>query len=105
MDSASAYIYGTSGTPTEQVSVDTGAIRYLVSDMLGSVRGIVNSSGSLAVPPAASQLPHPMGVTLMESGEPDLGRYRNSLLLLLGPLELNNVPKIGFDGWGRSSGP
>jgi RHS repeat-associated protein len=45
--SANAYIYGTGSTPTEQVSLSTGAISYLVSDFLGSVRGIVSPSGAL----------------------------------------------------------
>jgi RHS repeat-associated protein len=47
MDSSNAYIYGTGGTPAEQVSLSTGAITYLVSDALGSVRGTVNSAGAL----------------------------------------------------------
>ena len=46
-DSHVAYIYGTSGTPFEQVNLSTGAVTYLVSDALGSVRGVVNSSGGL----------------------------------------------------------
>jgi RHS repeat-associated protein len=48
MDSANAYIYGTSGTPAEQVNLSTGAITYLIADSLGSVRGAVSSSGTLA---------------------------------------------------------
>jgi RHS repeat-associated protein len=48
MDSANAYIYAYSGTPAEQVNLSTGAVTYLVADSLGSVRGIVSSSGSLA---------------------------------------------------------
>jgi len=47
MDSDNAYIYGPSGTPFEQVDLSTGTITYLVSDALGSVRGIVSSAGSL----------------------------------------------------------
>jgi RHS repeat-associated protein len=47
MDSANAYTYGPSGTPFEQINLSSGTIRYLDSDALGSVRGIVSSSGSL----------------------------------------------------------
>jgi RHS repeat-associated protein len=49
MDSASAYIYeGPAGiTPAEQVNLATGAVTYLVTDSLGSVRGAVSSSGAL----------------------------------------------------------
>jgi RHS repeat-associated protein len=47
MDSDNAYIYGPSGTPFEQVNLSTGTITYLVSDALGSVRGVVSSAGSL----------------------------------------------------------
>ncbi len=47
MDSANAYIYDSDPAPAEQVSLATGTITYLVSDQLGSVRGAVNSSGSL----------------------------------------------------------
>jgi RHS repeat-associated protein len=47
MDSSNAYIYGDGGTPDEQVNLSTGAITYLVADALGSVRGVVGSSGSL----------------------------------------------------------
>jgi RHS repeat-associated protein len=47
MDSANAYIYGTSTAPQEQVNLATGSVTYLVTDALGSVRGAVNSSGSL----------------------------------------------------------
>jgi len=47
-DSTNAYIYASSGTPTEQVNLSTGSITYLVADLLGSVRGIVSSNGSLA---------------------------------------------------------
>ena len=39
MDGASAYIYGPSATPDEQVSLATGAVTYPVTDSLGSVRG------------------------------------------------------------------
>jgi RHS repeat-associated protein len=47
MDSTNAYLYGPGSTPIEQVNLSSGTIKYLVSDALGSVRGIVNSSGSL----------------------------------------------------------
>ena len=47
MDSANAYIYSTSGTPAEQVNLSNGTATYLVADALGSVRGTVNSAGSL----------------------------------------------------------
>lgn len=48
MDSSNAYIYGSNqNTPTEQVNLATGAITYLVTDGLGSVRGTVSSSGAL----------------------------------------------------------
>ena len=47
-DSVNAYIYTTStSTPSEQVSLATGAITYLSTDLIGSVRGTVNSAGSL----------------------------------------------------------
>jgi RHS repeat-associated protein len=48
MDSTNAYIYGVSDTPIEQVNISTGTIRYLDADALGSVRGVVSSSGSLS---------------------------------------------------------
>jgi RHS repeat-associated protein len=47
MDSGNAYIYCDGLAPTEQVNLSTGAITYLVADSLGSVRGAVNSSGTL----------------------------------------------------------
>jgi RHS repeat-associated protein len=47
MDSTNAYIYDGGTAPVEQVSLSTGTITYLVTDALGSVRGTVNSSGSL----------------------------------------------------------
>jgi RHS repeat-associated protein len=48
MDSANAYIYaGNQYTPAEQVNLSTGAITYLITDSLGSVRGTVNGSGTL----------------------------------------------------------
>jgi len=49
MDSGNAYIYASIGamTPTEQVNLATGTVTYLVPDAIGSVRGTVNSSGTL----------------------------------------------------------
>jgi RHS repeat-associated protein len=47
MDSTNAYIFGSTGTPTEQVSLATGTITYLVADSLGSVRGTVSTAGTL----------------------------------------------------------
>jgi len=47
MDSGNAYIYTSGTAPAEQVNLSTGAITYLVTDTLGSVRGTVNSSGTL----------------------------------------------------------
>jgi RHS repeat-associated protein len=48
MDSENAYVYADSRTPIEQVSLASGTIQYLVSDALGSVRGVVSATGSLA---------------------------------------------------------
>ena len=47
MDAGHAYIYAGGNSPAEQVNLGTGAISYLVTDVVGSVRGIVNSSGGL----------------------------------------------------------
>jgi RHS repeat-associated protein len=47
MDSSNAYIFAGSGTPIEQVNLSNGSLDYLVADSLGSVRGVVSSSGSL----------------------------------------------------------
>jgi RHS repeat-associated protein len=47
MDSTNAYIYAGAGTPAEQVNLSTGTASYLVADSLGSVRGVVSSSGTL----------------------------------------------------------
>ena len=47
MDSTNAYVYGPGSTPIEQVNLSSGTVKYLVSDSLGSVRGVVSSSGSL----------------------------------------------------------
>jgi RHS repeat-associated protein len=49
MDSGNAYIYTDGVAPAEQVNLSTGAISYLVTDSLGSVRGVVSSSGTLTV--------------------------------------------------------
>ena len=48
MDSANAYIYSASGAPAEQVNLSSGTVTYLNTDLLGSVRGIIGSTGSLA---------------------------------------------------------
>jgi RHS repeat-associated protein len=48
MDSANAYIYALGNAPTEQVNLSTGAATYLNADALGSVRGVVASSGALS---------------------------------------------------------
>lgn len=47
MDSTNAYIYTDGVAPAEQVNLSTGTISYLNTDALGSVRGIVSSSGAL----------------------------------------------------------
>ncbi len=47
MDGTNAYIYGSAGTPIEQVNLSSGTAKYLVADALGSVRGVVSASGSL----------------------------------------------------------
>jgi RHS repeat-associated protein len=47
MDSASAYIYAAGPGPSEQVNLSTGTVSYLVSDLLGSIRGVVSGSGAL----------------------------------------------------------
>jgi RHS repeat-associated protein len=47
MDGSSAYIYATTNTPAEQVSLSTGTITYLNADSLGSVRGTVSAAGVL----------------------------------------------------------
>jgi RHS repeat-associated protein len=47
MDSTNAYIYAGGTAPAEQVSLASGAVTYLSTDALGSVRGTVNSSGTL----------------------------------------------------------
>jgi RHS repeat-associated protein len=47
MDSNNAYIYAKGSSPAEQVNLATGAVTYLVPDLIGSIRGTVNSSGNL----------------------------------------------------------
>jgi RHS repeat-associated protein len=47
MDSSNAYIYTGGTAPAEQVSLSGGTVSYLTADSLGSVRGIVSSSGPL----------------------------------------------------------
>ncbi len=47
MDGTSAYIYDGGLAPAEQVNLATGTITYLITDSLGSVRGTVNSAGTL----------------------------------------------------------
>lgn len=47
MDGTNAYIYASGVAPAEQVNLATGAVTYLVTDSLGSVRGTVSGSGSL----------------------------------------------------------
>jgi RHS repeat-associated protein len=47
MDAANAYVYTEGSVPAEQVNLSTGAITYLTSDLIGSVRGAVSNSGSL----------------------------------------------------------
>jgi RHS repeat-associated protein len=47
MDGSNAYIYGTGGSPAEQVNLSSGTAIYLMTDSLGSVRGTVSASGAL----------------------------------------------------------
>ena len=44
---ANAYIYAGGTAPAEQVNLSTGAVTYLVTDSLGSVRGTVSTTGAL----------------------------------------------------------
>jgi RHS repeat-associated protein len=46
-DGTNDYIYGPSATPVEQIGVSSGTTSYLLSDELGSIRGITNSSGTV----------------------------------------------------------
>jgi RHS repeat-associated protein len=48
MDSTNAYIYDGGNSPAEQVNLTSGAITYLVPDLLGSIRGTVGSTGTLS---------------------------------------------------------
>ena len=48
MDGTNAYIYDGGSAPAEQINLSAGTINYLVTDSLGSVRGTVNTSGSLS---------------------------------------------------------
>lgn len=59
MDSTNAYIFAGSGSPLEQVNLSTGMADYLVADSLGSVRGVVASSGSLVGSTAYAGLANP----------------------------------------------
>jgi RHS repeat-associated protein len=47
MDGTKAYVYAAADVPAEQVSLANGTVTYLVTDPLQSVRGTVNSSGTL----------------------------------------------------------
>ena len=65
MDSSSAYIYGGAASgetiaPLEQVSLVTGTISYLVKDYIGSVRGVVSSSGTLTATATYDSWGNPM---------------------------------------------
>ena len=59
MDSNNAYIYGTGLTPSEQVSLSSGTITYLVSDICGSVRGAVTVPAHSPAPPATIRWGNP----------------------------------------------
>jgi RHS repeat-associated protein len=60
MDSANAYIYTGSAAPAEQVNLSTGAVTYLNQDALGSVRGVVSSSGALTATTSYDAWGNPM---------------------------------------------
>jgi RHS repeat-associated protein len=62
MDANNAYI-AVSGTPIEQVNLSSGTVAYLVTDSLGSVRGIVASSGSLTAATAYDGWGNPEGAS------------------------------------------
>ena len=48
MDSDNAYIYAGGHTPVEQVNLSTGSVSYLMADLLGSLRGVIDGTdGSL----------------------------------------------------------
>jgi RHS repeat-associated protein len=84
MDSANAYVYGSSGTPAEQVNLATGAVTYLIHDSLGSVRGIVSSSGALTASTAYDAWGNPNSAGGLSSYTPFgyAGGYTDSTGLL-----------------------
>jgi YD repeat-containing protein len=45
-DGTNAYIYADGSTPLEQVSLSNGTATYLLSDLVGSVRGVVAAAGT-----------------------------------------------------------
>jgi RHS repeat-associated protein len=47
LDSTNAYIYDSGNTPVEQFDLNSGVAHYLATDALGSVRGVVDATGSL----------------------------------------------------------
>jgi RHS repeat-associated protein len=47
VDSTNAYIYGLGNAPIEQVNLSSHAVSYLVTNAVGSVRAVVNSSGTV----------------------------------------------------------
>jgi RHS repeat-associated protein len=47
MDSSNAYVWAQGLAPAEQVNLDTGTVSYLVTDLAGSVRGVISSTGAL----------------------------------------------------------
>ncbi len=48
MDPSNAYIYGGGESLAEQVNLSTGAPSYMLTDSIGSLRGVVTSAGALA---------------------------------------------------------
>lgn len=60
MDNNNAYIYASGTAPAEQVNLSTGAATYLNSDALGSVRGVVSSSGALTATTSYDAWGNPM---------------------------------------------
>jgi hypothetical protein len=48
VDGTNAYIYALGDIPLEQVALSSGTVSYLLTDRLGSVRGIVSAAGSLS---------------------------------------------------------
>jgi RHS repeat-associated protein len=46
-DGANSYVYGPTATPLEQVNNATGAVTYLTSDQLGSVRVLTGAAGTI----------------------------------------------------------